>query len=1186
MLIALISTITRSNSKARNVLSRALLAVLLCALAAFAPRALQAQVTTAEIVGTVTDQGGAMLPGAKVMLKNLDTGTAQTATANSAGDYTFNLLPIGRYTVTVAMPNFRSYKVDEVALAAGDRTRINASLPVGNVSEIVEVTSQLASVQTDSSTVGSLFDTKEVQDLPLNGRNVFNLVNLTPGVTAGTGPGGNQALSSGTRPDDRRQSSAYSANGQDPSANNNLIDGVDNNDRLIGTIGVRPSIDAIAEVKIQTNLYSADIGRTSGGVVNILTKSGTNKFHGTAFEFFRNDIFDANSYYNFTKATTAPPRTPKYRQNQFGGSIGGPIIKDKTFFFGDYEGLRIVQGGTITGIVVPTALQRVGNFSEACTSSGGSFSPAGACSDPSHQISLTTAVGAAPAGIVPFNRLDQGLYSGSLDPIGLKVAALYPQPNAGAAVTGPNYTATGTKVYFGHTFDIKIDHHFNDRNTLRGRYSFNQVAVNVPGLFPDTGTFNPGSGTSGIGGSFPGQNKTRAQNFLLNYVRVITPNVLVELNASYLRDFINSQNINYGKNVASQLGIPGVNLADPQTSGLSGFAVQGFQNLGDSVFTPLLEIDNSYEYRGAVTWVKGRHNIKVGGGFIRRQFSILQSTSARGNFTFNGSAGNAAAPVENGTYNPAAPITPSTGNNDGAGLANLLFGSPVTISRVLAPFLSSYRTWEPNVYVQDDWRATSWLTLNLGVRYDLFTPKSEVRDRISNVNIFTGQVLYPGFNTNRTTGIRTAFTSLAPRIGFAATVAKDLVVRGGYGISFYPGDVTTTALLKNPPFVPSQTCGPTSTTPCSTYGAFGSLSQGLFVPSVNFSTTTLASGLPTISIPAGSGFSAIDQNFRPSYMHQFNVLVEKGFGRNVVGVGYVGSIGRNLVMDPPDVNRALPSGTATANPRPISLLNPNIARVEAFYSAGISNYNALQVSVQRRLSRGFGANAGYTYAHEIDDVTGLAATGSSGYGNLIGSQSTVVSNVQAYDRSTGDFNIGHRGFLAANYELPKANVSHLVGGAINGWQVNGTIVWQSGLPYTVTGAVARAGIAGLNGGERPNRAAQTLNLPTQTSTPQGLAYVDPAAFTLAPSFTLGNAGRNIGTGPRQSFVNASFFKTFSLPREMNLQFRTEIFNVPNHRIFNQPVVNSFGNPTTFGKITTVSPADSPRQIQLALKLAF
>lgn len=421
---------------------------------------LSAQITTGGIVGTVTEANGSILPGATIILENLDTGLTQKNTSTNTGDYTFDLLPIGHYSIAISMPNFQTYKVSQITIAAGDRTRINARLAIGRVVETITVASDVVAVQTDSSTVGSLVDTKAVQDLPLNGRNYINLVTLTPGVTSGTTPGSSQALSSGTRPDDRRQSSSYSANGQDPTANNNLLDGVDNNERVIGSIGVRPSIDAIAEVKVQTNLYSAEIGRTSGGVVNILTRSGSNQFHGSLFEFLRNDLFDSNPYYNFNAGSSATVAKPEYRQNQFGGSLGGPIFKNKTFFFGDYEGLRYVQGGTVTGVVVPTSLQRVGNFSESCTATGATFNSSGVCSNPALQISLTSAYNGAAAGIIPYNRLDLAPYSGLLDSIGLKLASLYPQP-ASTAVNSANYTATGKKTYFGHTADIKIDHHFN-----------------------------------------------------------------------------------------------------------------------------------------------------------------------------------------------------------------------------------------------------------------------------------------------------------------------------------------------------------------------------------------------------------------------------------------------------------------------------------------------------------------------------------------------------------------------------------------------------------------------------------------------------------------------------------------------------------------------------------------------------
>ena len=334
-----------------------------------------AQLTTADILGTVTDNSGAALTSAKVTLRNLGTNQERVAQTNGSGEYIFTLLPPGNYSLGVEASGFKTFSVTSVLVAGGDRARLDAKMQLGQTSDTVTVSGEVPALQTDSSTVGTAITGKLVQDLPLNGRNFVELALLVPGVS----PGPPNGLATGTRPDERRLNSSFSVNGQDPVANNNLIDGMDNNERLIGTIGVRPSIDAIQEFRVQTNLYSAEIGRTSGGVVNILTKSGTNQYHGSLFEFLRNDRLDANGNYNFTGGAQLPKQ--KYRQNQFGGSVGGVIKKDKTFFFADYEGLKIRQGIPITA-VVPTAKQRVGDFSENCTTG---FTAAGICATASNR---------------------------------------------------------------------------------------------------------------------------------------------------------------------------------------------------------------------------------------------------------------------------------------------------------------------------------------------------------------------------------------------------------------------------------------------------------------------------------------------------------------------------------------------------------------------------------------------------------------------------------------------------------------------------------------------------------------------------------------------------------------------------------------------------------------------------------
>jgi hypothetical protein len=1122
---------------------------------------LHAQVTTADVVGKVTDKSGAVVPNAKVTVTNLDTNIARTVTTNETGDYVVNLLPNGRYSVKVEANGFKNFGVPELQLAVGDRARVDAIMEVGTVTETVEVSAQVAALQTDSSTIGTAITGKLVQDLPLNGRNYVQLTQLVPGVASGPGNG----LATGTRPDDRRLNSSYSVNGQDPVANNNMIDGMDNNERVIGTIGVRPSIDAIQEFKVQTNLYSAEITRTSAGVVNILTKSGSNSLHGTLFEFLRNDKFDGNSNYNFTGGQQLPRQ--EFRQNQYGGSLGGPIKKDKTFFFGDYEGLNIRQGIPITA-VVPTAKQRIGDFSENCTAG---FSAAGICANASQQLNIVNAFGGAPTGPVPFNRLDLAPYKGALDPLALKIAALYPLPN-GPGINTTNYASSPVRPQDASTFDARIDHSFSPNWNFFGRYSFNDITTVQPTGFPDVNGINPGGLFN-----FAGPNQTRAQNIQLNLVHIFRPNLLLELKAGYLRAAIQSKTVNDGKNTANELGFPCnavscVNTGDTQTFGLPRLLIQGFQELGDAVFVPLLQFDNTFQYSGALTWTRGAHNMKFGASLIRRQFSIVQSATARGTFTFNASTPNAPAPLN-------------------SGFANFLYGAPVTLQRTAALYEPGYRTWEPGFYVQDDWRVSRRLTLNLGVRYDIFTPKTEVHNRLANFDPVTSTILIAGQNSSATTNIGTDHGNIAPRIGFAATMGKGTVLRGGFGLSFFPSDYTSVVALKNPPFTGALTCGTSTTGTISSTGCpagTGLLSQGVPRP-------LDVSSFPTISGPNGatldltrivpSTLSAVDLNLQASLNYQFNVTLEKQFGNNILSVGYVGMRGRDLPMALPDLNRALPSGTSTQNPRPYAATAPKITTIAYFTTQGESVYNALQVSVNRRLTNGFSLTSGFTYGHGEDDITGLG-TSTGGYGNLIGSLSQAVQNVRNYDWATSDFNVKYRWTFGANYDIPFGkSLKGAAGQVIAGWQLNGTVTWQTGLPFTVQDQNAVSGIIGVGGNtERPNLVSSDIRVANPTVGSAG-QFLNPAAFALPAAGTLGNAPRNLGYGPNQSVINLSLFKTFKFTERYNLQFRAESFNLPNHPVFDRPQFNNFGNPN-FGKITALAPGFNPRQIQFALKLLF
>ena len=546
-----------------------------------------AQNTTADVVGTVTDVSGAVVPNATVELVDVNTHDKRIAHSGSGGEYTFTLLKPSTYMLTVTASGFKTSQITSFNLAAGDRAREDSHLDVGGAGEVVNVEATTPALRTDSAALITTVTEKATQELPLNGRNFINLVQVTPGATEGL----NNGLASGNRPDDRRQTSSVSVNGQADMMNNQTIDGIDNNERVIGTIGVRPSVDAIQEVSVQTNVFTAEVGRAAGAIVNVITKSGSNQVHGTAYEFFRNDILNANPF----KFGAAIPK-PKYRQNQYGGSLGGPIVRDHTFFFADYEGLDIVRNQNPTTTTVPTLFERqnLGNFSD---------NPA-----------VNTVI--APT---------------AFDKVGLQYFNLFPLPTNGA-LSG-NYVGARADSQFSKTGDGRIDNRFKNGDLAYLRYTYNRVDTNIGSLFPAVntaaGSILPGGNLS----SYPGPARTRAHQAHLNYLHTFTPNLLMELKAGYtLLD--NAQfPLNFGNGINAAFGQPNINV-DSRTAELSAVTInQGTSpTLGNR--PPIIYHENTYQYEGAVSYIHGRQIIKIGGGLIRRQDSTTQTDTANGNWSF------------------------------------------------------------------------------------------------------------------------------------------------------------------------------------------------------------------------------------------------------------------------------------------------------------------------------------------------------------------------------------------------------------------------------------------------------------------------------------------------------------------------------------------------------------------------
>ena len=1120
-----------------------------------------AQLTTADILGTITDASGAVVANAQVQIKNLATNDIRTSTTTSTGEYTFTLLQPGHYSITVTAPGFKATNTPDLAVEAGDRARSDAHLQLGNVSETVSVEAQTPLLQSESATVSSTVTAQAVQDLPLNGRNYVQLVQLVPGANEGPGNG----LTSGGRPDDRRQSSSFSVNGQDDTLNNFIIDGFDNNERVIGTSGVRPNVEGIQEITVQTNSYAPEAGRTAGGVVNIVTKSGTNQFHGSAYEYFRNDIFDAR------QVLQTSGNKPELRQNQFGASIGGPIWKDRTFFFGDYEGFRQVNGVTYTS-TVPT----IDEYNDINSLAGGS-----------PQLLVNSGAGT------------QGL---PINPIALNYLKLFPAPNAGGAgALTNNYVISPNKTQFSNLFDIRIDHKFNDKNLFFGRYNYNKVNSITP---PALGTVN-GLQISGGRYIFAGPATNSAQAFAFDYTRIFSQNLLVDLKAGFTRINNLSLPLNYGKNADTQVGF-GSNMNFNQFSNvLTPIQFGPFSDIGDGAYVPLQDIDNTFQYAGTVSWTKGNHNLKFGASYIRRQARNVQSAFPGGQYTFGLISDNVAGNQKKQQDNQ---------------LASSLVGAFSAASRNYDLTPPDYRTTEPSFFAQDSWKIRPNLTILYGVRYDVFTPFSEAHNRISNFDYnqatslpanSVGNALHIA-STNGVdshAGIKTDYSNFAPRVGFSYSVSPTMVVRGGYGLSFFPGNYTSNADLKNAPFVSvySPNC-------VSSLGYHIQASQGVAASATNAdcatipgASTAFSQGLPlpaaqTINSPSLS-FIAESSNFRSALIQQFNLQLEEQFGSNVLTVGYVGNIGQHLPQTINDINVPKPADTVTLNPltgkpnfsstRPLNAALPNLGSVGWLVSEGVSNYNALQMSFQRRFIKGLAFDANYTWAKGMNDVTGFSQEGKQGAYNA------DPTRIRQIDYGVAENDIQNRFALSLNYQFAAGHhySNKFETFAIGGWQMNTITVWQSGKPFSVLNCGCgndgpysnRATPINNGGGDRPSQVGNANGKRSNFNFFNTAAFINPATNLPYQALgTIGNVERNSLMGPHFRHIDLSLFKDFAVTERAKLQFRAEAYNISNtpNWIVNQGDGNTQLGNSAFGTITAVDANYTPRLYQFALKLNF
>lgn len=1176
---------------AQSLLHRIQRSIVVFAMLLVASTAAFGQLTTADILGTVTDSSGAVIPNASVTLTNLGTNEKRTSQTNGSGDYSFTLLQVGHYSIAVKSSGFQASIIKDLAVEAGDRARADAHLLPGLESTVVEVTASTPLLQADNATVSSTVTAKAVQDLPLNGRNFVQLVALVPGANEGPGNG----LSSGGRPDDRRTNAAgLSINGQDESLNNWVVDGVDDNERIIGTIGIKPNVEGIQEITVQTNSYAAEAGRTAGGVINIVTRSGTNQFHGSIYEYFRNDIFDARNFFQ----TVDQGAKPELRQNQYGGSIGGPIFRDRTFFYFDYEGFRQVSGVTDTG-TVPTLAE----YNNINSIGGGS-----------PQALLSTSNGTLQAynSGTPINQLT------------LNYLKLFPAPTNSSLTS--NYTISPNKTQNYNTYGARIDHKINDKNQLFGRFSYNSVDSFTP---PNFGTVN-GVQVSGGRYNFDGPATNIAQQWVLGYTHIFTPALLVDFRAGFTRINNLSLPLNYGKGVdQSVIGFPAsMTSFSPFADSLTPVSIGPFGDIGDGAYVPLQDIDNTFQYNGTVSWTKGNHNFKFGASLIRRQARNVQSASAVGAYSFNLPSDNVHLSTNTADQNQLA-----TQSNQ---IASTLLGAFNNQQRNFNLSPPDYRSWEPGGFVQDSWKTTSKLTLLLGVRYDIYTPFTEAHNHISNFDFLqalsssatsvSSALKIAGVNgVSDTAGIPTQYNNVAPRIGFAYSATPSIVIRGGYGLSYFPGNYTSNGDLKNAPFTSvynpscqstiavqlekSQNGGllPEGQNPdCALQGQPGALSSTQAIP---VPAAPSAAQIANLSSIPGLGFVAEATNFKSALIQQFNLQVEQQVGANVFTLGYVGNIGQHLPESINNINQPLPFNPlatlgSAANPvggaRPLSNLLSNLGGVSYLATEGVSNYSALQASFQRRFTKGLAFDANYTWAKALSDITGFSEQGDQGWSN------SLPTNIRATEYGIAEDDIQNRFALSLNYELQYGReFTGIKKAVLSGWQTNMIAVWQSGKPFSI--------VSSGNGADNPsdcdttgvckprgfnNRAVPQnsggADRPDTIADPRSghktlTEFFNTAAFAPQPLGTIGNTQRNSLFGPDFRHVDLSLFKNFPVTERVNLQFRVESFNIsntPNFFIANNNSANQqFGN-AAFGTISATDPNYVPRQYQFVLKAQF
>jgi hypothetical protein len=1066
---------------------------LFCLLAA-APAA--AQLSAGRIVGTVTDPQKASIPRATVVVTNPATNLSRTVVTSDQGDYVVTPLDPGVYRVTVTIDGFQTAVVESVTVQVGQSTRADVQLTLGSLSESTVVTTTTPLLDSESGTLGHVVTNTQIVNLPLNGRSFYELARLTPGAVLL--PGGGNLLRIRAN-----YISGTAVSGVRGNQTTFMLDGADVTDHHQGGSLIQTSVDALQEFKVQQSAYTAEFSQ-AGGALNATTKSGSDQYHGTLFEFVRDDAFDARNFFART--------TEELKRNQFGGTLGGPIMRHRTFFFASYEGMRERQG-LVFNNTVPTAAMRRGDYSASTR----------IIHDPITRQPF-------PGNVIPADRLSAQ---------GLAFAALVPDPNtpAGTFAWAPVRELNTDQV------TVRIDQTINDKTRIFGRYSYHSQRQADPNAYPALGFANL---------------STKGQNVVVSMTNTLTPALLHDVRFSYVPSIVDLEAFLQGTDPYAGTGIRGFEeTARPGVGGsFPDFSWSGYTAMNGSAFDqrPKTQDLKVFEVSDNLTWVKGRHIVKFGGKFRRWIPLFTDSKQYAGQWNYDGSL----------TQNAAR--TAGTGD----AFADFLLGYPRSVTRAFPAdwFGGQANYWHG--YVQDDFKISNTLTVNVGLRYEYSPWLSGYRGQVGTFlpgqarpivvggegntpdldAQFAGQSAYALFanqiQTSSQAGLPFAITNtdvaqFGPRVGFAwQPFGEKTVVRGGYGL-FYEQESSGDRVNNNMvPFRLDQTAFNDQTPPVRTMADFF------------LGTQLVNSSQPTIG--------AADLEQKMGRDHHFSIGVQQEVAPfTVVELNYVGNIGRFL-NGTRNINIPEPAAGGIQARRPFN----TYGNISYFDDSLETTYHSLQASVEQRSHNGLFYLASYTWSKSISTQNVPAVGGNTGR-----------------EKALSSFDVPHNVAVSAGYELPVgrdrkflSNTHAIVDGVLGGWQVQGIWIWRSGRPFTPTISVDRAN-TGV-GGQRPNRVGSgELDNPTVE------AWFDKTAFTVPAQFTYGDSGGNILREDSFKTLDFSLFKTFKIATN-RLQFRAEVFNLTNTPSFNAP--NSAIDNAAGGRVT--STASAPRQMQFALKYDF